>query len=1051
MGAQKRFIIIKIFCFLLTIGIQNGIIYLLKARRDAAFLINNTRRNSMKKTISILLIVAMMLASMLAVIPVSAAPKGDKISSAAEFAAMKADGEYYLANDITITASYAETFKGKLDGNGKTITVKSATPVFKKIESGKISDLNIEMEFEAEKPDADFGALAGTAYGTFEYINVDINAVFTAKATIYNIGGLIGTVNGETELDMVTVKGAIKENTPNEESDNCKIGRGGIIGAASTAVKKVSIESCANYADLTSNVIRAGVGGIIGASNDNTQLVIKNTQNYGNIIANGALKGNAHAGIAGFLGIMNANGNKDASLEIVDCRNYGNVSLSKTAKDNMVGGFAGRLYGPSKVTIKGCVNSGNITSSNAGGWDSAGGIIANIETYNFDWSTNKEADIRISNCVNTGVISGGAEQNNGGILGAALQLNSPNVEVRISNCANYAEVKGNGAGILGHMGNGEGGGKLTISGCYNSGAAKAAIVLLIVQQWSTFGTDGDIIGKTDEGGTTICTAEYPTPEITNCVNEGSVTSGMIETLSVKTYDAHPMEGKINITNCVSNGTIAPNGDKYVVTAPTDADAVTTEVKASVPGDSTQLDAILADYTGLVKDDYKAGWDAFEPLYTAAINDANKATAQTVLDAHIPALTKAIEGLELAEIDLEPLCAAITAAKAILEDEAKYTPLTWASFTSALEKAEAVMEESDAIGANLKPSDVINATAKLQNARSGLEELAATEQAELKAVIEKYSDETKYGTSKYVSASVDALKAVIDAAKPLVEDENATKSGVNATIDAIEAAVNALVAKVDPATLKAKADEISNTYKSDDYTAKTHNDLTTVIRRVKNGVELNDLSQENVDSLIQQLDDAVKKLVKKGNFDAIDAALEPFGDVFNADVLKALEYNYTIESFKAFSNVLTEVSNAKKEDKKPNFSEADAEKLLEKVNSAINGLIAFATYGDVDAKIAELNALDKNAYTAETWQALQDAIAAVSALKSDRNTTQPQADEALAAINAAVDALVAASDDSVTTDDGGDKKGCGSAIGATVVVMAATLGLGVTVVLKKKED
>ena len=56
----------------------------------------------MKKTISILLIVAMMLAATLAIIPVSAA-SGDKITSAADFAAMKADGKYYLANDIDAT------------------------------------------------------------------------------------------------------------------------------------------------------------------------------------------------------------------------------------------------------------------------------------------------------------------------------------------------------------------------------------------------------------------------------------------------------------------------------------------------------------------------------------------------------------------------------------------------------------------------------------------------------------------------------------------------------------------------------------------------------------------------------------------------------------------------------------------------------------------------------------------------------------------------------------------------------------------------------------
>ena len=47
----------------------------------------------MKKTISILLIVAMMLASMLAIIPASAAPRGEAIETAEDFANMAPDGE----------------------------------------------------------------------------------------------------------------------------------------------------------------------------------------------------------------------------------------------------------------------------------------------------------------------------------------------------------------------------------------------------------------------------------------------------------------------------------------------------------------------------------------------------------------------------------------------------------------------------------------------------------------------------------------------------------------------------------------------------------------------------------------------------------------------------------------------------------------------------------------------------------------------------------------------------------------------------------------------
>ena len=68
------------------------------------------------------------------------APVGTAVTNAAEFAAMTADGNYYLANDIEITASYAADFTGKLDGNGKTVTVSA--PLFKNLK-GEVKNLKI--------------------------------------------------------------------------------------------------------------------------------------------------------------------------------------------------------------------------------------------------------------------------------------------------------------------------------------------------------------------------------------------------------------------------------------------------------------------------------------------------------------------------------------------------------------------------------------------------------------------------------------------------------------------------------------------------------------------------------------------------------------------------------------------------------------------------------------------------------------------------------------------------------------------------------------------
>ena len=569
----------------------------------------------MKKTISILLIVAMMLASMLAIIPASAAPKGEKIASAADFAAMSADGEYYLGNDIIISASYKEAFKGKLDGNGKTITVYSATPVFEKIEGAEITDLNIVMEFEAEKPDGDFGALARTAYGTFENITVELDALFTAEATANNLGGVIGMVNGESELYMVTAKGSLKQEKENAGADNCAQGIGGIIGVANTD-KEVSIDTCANYVDVYSNLPRAGVGGFVGASNGKTALVIDNSQNYGKI--DGCSKKN-HQGSAGFVGIMNANNVKEASIEITDSRNYGEVTSHGTAGDNdhMKGGFLGRVYGGAKVVVENCVNSGKINTV-GGGWASSGGIVGNFETYNYSWSNNDEATLKIKNCVNTGEIV--AQSYGGGIVGSMLQGNSPTVKLTIEDCANYGKVSGNNSGgMLGRQGDG-GANALVIKGCYNAGEVKAAMVASISLMWNNEGggpVNKEIVGAQEVDGATAFTAPYPEPKIENCVNEGTSTN-FVGTLD-RTNNANslgPQEVSGIVNNCVMGDTTAP-GEKYKVTAAADEAAVTAEVKATVPGNPTELDAILVEYMGLVADDYKAGWDVFEPAYATA--------------------------------------------------------------------------------------------------------------------------------------------------------------------------------------------------------------------------------------------------------------------------------------------------------------------------------------------------------------------------------------------------------------------------------------------------
>ena len=70
-----------------------------------------------KRVISFMLVFAMCL-TLVPDLAMAAAPQS--ITTAAEFAAMTADGSYRLDQDITLTTPYENDFSGTFDGNGHT-------------------------------------------------------------------------------------------------------------------------------------------------------------------------------------------------------------------------------------------------------------------------------------------------------------------------------------------------------------------------------------------------------------------------------------------------------------------------------------------------------------------------------------------------------------------------------------------------------------------------------------------------------------------------------------------------------------------------------------------------------------------------------------------------------------------------------------------------------------------------------------------------------------------------------------------------------------------
>ena len=306
--------------------------------------------------------------------------KATPIKTAAEFAAMTPDGAYYLANDITLTATWnggkevtttwADNvpFTGYFDGKGYTVT--TTAPLFASF-SGTAKNLTVVGDI-ADAKDYVSGGVARWTNGNALFLNV------TNKA---NITGSSST--------------------------------GGILGYGATGSNVVAI-NCVNYGNMD---VTSQVGGIFGYIQDNTATII-NCVNYGNLNTT-----NYGAGIIGRFGRDAADYNKGSLVTIQGCINNGQVVAAKS----QVGGMVGYLVGGAKISD--CVNNGEIVNK-AG---AAGGILG------LPKATAKAVIVNIENCTNNGTIRGVTYV--GGIAArVGTEAQSPIGNYRVVDCVNNGDV-----------------------------------------------------------------------------------------------------------------------------------------------------------------------------------------------------------------------------------------------------------------------------------------------------------------------------------------------------------------------------------------------------------------------------------------------------------------------------------------------------------------------------------------------------------------------------------------------------------------------------------
>ena len=388
----------------------------------------------------------------------------------------------------------------------------------------------------------------------------------------------------------------------------------------------------------------------------------------------------------------------------------------------------------------------------------------------------------------------------------------------------------------------------------------------------------------------------------------------------------------------------------------------------------------------------------------------------------------------APVDLVALNAAIEAAEAELAKTNTYTTDTYNALNKAYESAKTVRETAPGQAA------IDYAAEAITKAIAALATLA--DYSDLSAELAKHADKLE---ADYTSSTWAVFAAARDAANTLIETGNTSEQAVAECLMALMTASDALAPKASAdslAALKAKLEE-AKALDSSIYTSQTVSVLNIAMRDANALTReefKDDVSVSQCEAAMKALVDALDALKVKADLSALQAIID--------DALKAESAKYTEESFSKLAAAIT-AAQVFLTGNTSNATAEEATALGDAITAAKAALVELADFTALNAKIAEAEALKEAEYSAETWKALKDAVAAAKALTAE--ATQKQADDALAAIEAAIKALAAPTATEPATEkpaDNSSEGGCGGVIGATAVVITAVIGLGATALRRK---
>ena len=474
-------------------------------------------------------------------------------------------------------------------------------------------------------------------------------------------------------------------------------------------------------------------------------------------------------------------------------------------------------------------------------------------------------------------------------------------------------------------------------------------------------------------------------------------------------------------------------------------------------DKAQLQTLIETARGKAEEDYTTeSWNVFAEALANAEDELNSenSTPETVKDAQ-EKLDAAIKGLKAKKVDKSQLEALIKEAEG--KKEADYTPESWTTFATELQKAKEVNSDKNAKqktvdqtceslraaidrlatktvdksqletlikeaegktetdytakswaklvtaleaarsefrNENATQESVNNACGSLRTAIDGL--TVKADKTQLKALIDEASNKNKV---EYTSASWKALETALKNAQSVYDTEDATQKSVQDAYNSLKAAVDGLTAKADKTQLKALIDEASNKNKVE-YTSASWKALETALKNAQSVYDTEDATQKSVQDACDSLRTAIDGLKVKVDKSELQALITEAKDKKEAD--------YTVDSWKVFAEALANAEDELKSDKStPETVKAAQDKLSE----AIKGLAPKKQVdkSKLEALIAEATGKVESQYTPESWAAFTTALGEANEVNGNKDATQEVVDQACESLRTAMTGLTAKAD------------------------------------------